>query len=59
MKRNTFLISGVLSLAVVISGFAALFYNNLLSLLLIAIGFIIFTLILRQAKKEEWFGKPV
>ncbi|MFH0868618.1 MAG: hypothetical protein V1839_00145 [archaeon] len=59
MKRNTFLISGVLSLLIVISGFLALFYNNLLSLLLIALGFVTFTIVLRKAKKEDWFGKRV
>jgi len=59
MKRNTFLISGVLSLLIVISGFLALFYNNLLSLMLIAAGFIIFTFVLKKAKKEDWFGKRV
>jgi len=59
MKRQTFLISGILSLLIVISGFVAvLFKQNLLSLLLIASGFVAFTLVLRKAKKENWFGKP-
>lgn len=57
MKRNTFLIAGVASLVIVISGFGALFISSLFSLLLIAAGFIIFTVVLKKAKKEEWFGK--
>jgi len=59
MKKQTFLISGIASLLIVIAGFFALFYSNLLSLLLILAGFILFTLVLRKAKKEDWFGKPV
>jgi ABC-type branched-subunit amino acid transport system permease subunit len=60
MKRQTFLILGVASLLIVISGFLAVFLKQgLLSLMLIALGFIVFTLILRKAKKEDWFGKPV
>ncbi len=58
MNRQTFLICGIASLSITISGFAALFFNNLLSLLLIITGFIIFSLVLRKAKKETWFGKP-
>ncbi len=59
MNRKTFLICGIASLLVVISGFAAvLFRQNLLSLLLIASGFVAFSLVLRKAKKEDWFGKP-
>lgn len=59
MKRQTFLISGIASLLIVIFGFVAVFLKQgLLSLMLIALGFIVFTLVLRKAKKEEWFGKP-
>ena len=60
MERKTFLIGGILSLVVVSAGFVAvLFKQSLLSLLLIAAGFISFMIILRFAKKEDWFGKPV
>ncbi len=58
MEKPTFLIIGVISLLIVISGFAAAFSNQLLSLLLIAAGGGIFWLVLRTAKKEPWFGKP-
>ncbi len=58
MEKPTFLIIGVISLLIVISGFAAAFSNQLLSLLLIAAGGIIFWFVLRNAKKEAWFGKP-
>ncbi len=58
MEKPTFLIIGVISLLIVISGFAAAFSNQLLSLLLIAVGGIVFWLVLRTAKKEAWFGKP-
>jgi len=60
MKRSTFVIAGILSLIIVISGFIAmtLLHNFLLSLLLIAIGGIVFWFISKKAKKEDWFGKP-
>ncbi len=58
MEKPTFLIIGIISLLIVISGFAAMFSNQLLSLLLIAAGGITFWLVLRQAKKEVWFGRP-
>ena len=58
MKRATFLISGIVSLAIVISGFIAAFLHQfLLSWLLIAVGGAVFWLVLRKAKKEAWFGK--
>ena len=60
MERKTFLAGGILSLIIVLLGFVAVFFKqNLLSLLLIAAGFISFMIILRFAKKEDWFGKPV
>jgi hypothetical protein len=60
MDRRTFLIAGLLSLAISFSGFYFLLRNQyVLSLLQIALGGIIFYLILRKAKKETWFGKPV
>ncbi len=58
MEKQTFLIIGIISLLITISGFAAAFFNQLASLLLIAVGGIIFWLLLRKAKKEAWFGKP-
>jgi len=59
MERKTFLISGILSVAIVILGFVALMFLVLLSYILIAAGAIIFWFVLRKAKKEDWFGKPV
>ena len=60
MKRTTFILSGILSLIVVIFGFIATFLHQfLLSLLLIAAGGIAFYFVLKKAKKEDWFGKPV
>ena len=59
MEKKTFLIGGVLSLVMVISGFVAVYLKqNLISLLLIAVGFAIFSIVLKHAKKESWFGKP-
>ena len=58
MEKQTFLVVGIISLLVTISGFAAAFVNQLFSLLLIAAGGIMFWLLLRKAKKEAWFGKP-
>ena len=60
MERKTFLMAGVLALAIVISGFIFAIKNQfLLSLFQVAFGGIIFWLVLRKAKKEPWFGKPV
>lgn len=60
MKRLTFIVCGIFSLIVVLSGFVVTFLHQfLLSLLLIAAGGIIFYFVLKKAKKEEWFGKPV
>jgi hypothetical protein len=59
MDRNTFIIAGVLSLIIVLSGFFFLLRNQfLLSLFQIIFGGAIFWLTLRKAKQEEWFGKP-
>lgn len=58
MEKPTFLIIGAVSLVLTISGFAAAFSNQLLSLLLIAAGGGIFWFLLRKAKTEAWFGKP-
>ncbi|MBI4095307.1 MAG: hypothetical protein HY438_00440 [DPANN group archaeon] len=58
MEKLTFLVVGIISLLITISGFAAAFFNQLASLLLIAAGGITFWLVLRKAKKEPWFGKP-
>lgn len=58
MKRQTFLIGGVTSLIIVLLGFVALMFLVLMSYILIALGAIIFWLVLRKAKKEDWFGKP-
>ena len=58
LGKRTFLIIGVISLLITISGFAAAFFNQLLSILLIAAGGISFWFVLRKAKKEAWFGKP-
>ena len=58
MEKRTFLVIGIISLLITISGFAAAFFNQLYSLLLIAAGGISFWLLLRKAKKEAWFGKP-
>jgi hypothetical protein len=60
MKRTTFVVVGVISLIVVLSGFVASFLHQfILSLVLIAIGGLSFWLVLKKAKKEDWFGKPV
>lgn len=60
MKKTTFIITGILSLIVVLLGFVVMFLHNyLVSWLLIAAGGICFWWGLRIAKKEEWFGKPV
>jgi antibiotic biosynthesis monooxygenase (ABM) superfamily enzyme len=60
MKKQTFLICGVLSLIVVALGFVATFLGQaLLSYFFIAVGAASFWLVLRKAKKESWFGKPV
>jgi hypothetical protein len=59
MKKTTFIITGILSLVVVMLGFVVTFLHNyLISLLLIATGGILFWVGLRIAKKEDWFGKP-
>ncbi len=59
MKKITFIITGILSLVVVVLGFVVTFLHNyIVSLLLIATGGILFWIGLRIAKKEEWFGKP-
>ena len=54
MKRSTFVITGILSLIIVISGFIAMtfLHNFLLSLLLIAIGGIVFWFISKKAKMK-------
>lgn len=60
MKRTTFIIVGVISLIIVLSGFVVSFLHQfILSLVLIAIGGISFWLVLKKAKKEDWFGKPI
>jgi len=60
MKKQTFLICGILSLVVVMLGFVAIFLSQaLLSYFFIAAGAASFWLVLRKAKKESWFGKPV
>lgn len=59
MKRTTFMIAGVVSLIVVLSGFVATYYHQtLLSIGLIAAGGLAFYVVSKQAKKEDWFGKP-
>jgi membrane-bound ClpP family serine protease len=59
MKKQTFVVTGVVSLILLSLGFVAIFFKqNLISLLLIAAGFVSFTIVLRKAKKEPWFGKP-
>jgi uncharacterized membrane protein len=59
MKKITFIVTGILSLVVVMLGFAVTFLHNyIVSLLLIAAGGILFWWGLRIARKEEWFGKP-
>lgn len=59
MKKTTFIITGILSLVVVMLGFVVLFLHNyLVSWLLIIAGGILFWAGLRIAKKEKWFGKP-
>ncbi len=60
MKKTTFIVTGVLSLVVVMLGFVVTFLHNyVISLLLIAAGGILFWWGLKIAKKEEWFGKPM
>jgi Flp pilus assembly protein TadB len=60
MKKITFIITGILSLVVVMLGFVVTFLHNyLVSLLFIAAGGICFWWGLRIARKEEWFGKSV
>ncbi|HKZ50055.1 MAG TPA: hypothetical protein VJ110_03565, partial [Candidatus Nanoarchaeia archaeon] len=57
---KTFMIAGVLSLAIVFSGFYFLVRNQfLLSLMQILLGGIIFYFVIRKAKKESWYGKPI
>ena len=59
MKRTTFIIVGIISLIVVLSGFVATYLHQfIISLVLIAIGGISFWFVLKKAKKEDWFGKP-
>jgi len=59
MKRLTFMVAGVISLIVVISGFVATYFHQyILSLVMIAAGGITFYFVLKKAKKEDWFGKP-
>jgi|GEM_PF-5633185 len=59
MDRNTFIIAGILSLAVSLSGFIFLLRNQfLLSLIQILLGGVIFWFVVRTAKKESWWGKP-
>jgi hypothetical protein len=59
MKKITFIVTGILSLVVVMLGFVVTFLHNyIVSLLLIAAGGICFWWGLRIAKKEDWFGKP-
>lgn len=59
MKRITFIITGVLSLVVVMLGFVVTFLHNyLVSLILIATGGILFWWGQRIAKKEDWYGLP-
>ncbi|MEM2873851.1 MAG: hypothetical protein QW063_00125 [Candidatus Nanoarchaeia archaeon] len=60
MKKTTFVITSILSLVVVVLGFiVTLLQNYLVSWLLIAAGGICFWFVLKKAKKEDWFGKPV
>ncbi|MCX6774915.1 MAG: hypothetical protein NTY99_02375 [DPANN group archaeon] len=60
MKRTTFVIVGLVSLIVVLSGFVASFLHQfIISLVLIAIGGASFWFAQKKAKKEDWFGKPV
>jgi hypothetical protein len=59
MKKITFIITGMLSLVVVMLGFVVTFLHNyIVSLLLIATGGILFWIGLKIARKEAWFGKP-
>ena len=60
MKKQTFIICGILCLIAAVLGFVATFFGQiLLSYVLIGAGALSFWLVLRKAKKEDWFGKPI
>ena len=60
MKRITFIITGILSLVVVMLGFVVTFLHNyFVAWALIIAGGLCFWWGQRIAKKEDWFGKPV